>query len=119
VTPLRSVLADQADHEAPGVPGAGSWVRLVRRQGVHLVPQGRWHRVHGWHASQGRLILGCTERDREISWALGLRAHYAVLRTETEPREAGEVCARCVLRGDPAWVWGTVPQVPPPAPPSF
>ncbi|CAN5483172.1 hypothetical protein BH24CHL9_BH24CHL9_15330 [soil metagenome] len=80
-----------------GVPEAGSWVRLARRRSGDAAPvaAGRWHLVRGWVPDLERLLLACTRRDRDISWALRELGGYSVLRSASQPPCEAEVCARC------------------------
>lgn len=68
-------------------PVPGTWVRLT-----HLGrSSGKWHRVTGWHAD--RLMLGCSQRDRHLAWALGSLGAFRVERTATQP--ATDACLHC------------------------
>lgn len=90
------------------VPEAGTWVRLIRRDRNGWSPKGKWHRVEGWDGR--RLSLGCTTRDRTITWALGGAGEYAVEGADRQPPR--DVCAHCLHGRDYLTSVDIVPGVP-------
>ena len=86
-----------ADEQPDQVPELGTWVRLAMRRtrDGEPVQRGKWHLVRGWDPEEERLMLGCTRRDHDITWALLELGRYTVLRSAVPPTPDDEVCRRC------------------------
>jgi len=82
-------------------PEPGTWIRLEHHDPAtnnHKV-LGRWHRVRGWDAERSQVILLCTARDRNLSWALSDGVRFMVARSLLRSPDGGE-CQHCLRRAD-------------------
>ena len=112
---MRAMPALRPERESPGddeesrgprdgaiaIPEPGTWIRLEHHDSVtgERKAQSRWHRVRGWDDGREQVILLCTGRDRNLSWALTDGVRFIVVRSLLRPA-AEDLCQHCLRRAN-------------------